>query len=77
MVRSSFTVFAPGLLSPHSEEGPNRRYYSDRLKGEGLKDILTFKQPNLTKHVTYRHKHPPPTDWLQFASDPRLDAVLG
>ena len=44
---------------------------------EGLKDILTFKQPNLTKHVTYRHKHPPPTEWLQFASDPMAGRSSG
>ena len=52
------------------EPGSNRRLLLDLLKGADLKDALSFKQPNLVKQVTYRDKYPPPSDWLQFASDP-------
>ena len=31
---------------------------------------LTFKQPDLLKHVTYKDKFAPPKSWDQFIQDP-------
>ena len=48
----------------------NRFLYLRLLQLTDSTDALTFKQPNLHKHITYKDKHPPPACWSQFLQDP-------
>ena len=63
-------VYGKGLEAIKQQQGSNRHYYTQLLQGNAGVDVLSFKQPNLLKHVTYRDKHPPPESWNQFILDP-------
>ena len=63
-------VYGKGRLSINNEEGSNRQLYTTLLHNHQLVDALTFKQPRLLRHVTYRDKNPPPTSWSPFVLDP-------
>ena len=63
-------VYGKGRLSIPTTEGNNRELYVRFLSTSDSKDVLTYKQSNLLKHITYRDKSPPPIDWLTFSSDP-------
>ena len=63
-------VYGKGRLSINNEEGSNRKLYTTLLHNHQLVDALTFKQPRLLRHVTYRDKTPPPSNWSLFVLDP-------
>ena len=63
-------VYGKGLEAIKHHQGSNRHYYTQLLQGNAGVDVLSFKQSNLLKHVTYRDKHPPPESWNQFILDP-------
>ena len=63
-------VYGKGPLSIDNNDTGNRFLYTQLLDHHALVDTLTFKQPNLLKHVTYRDKNPPPKTWSSFALDP-------
>ena len=63
-------VYGKGRLSILTTEGNNRELYLRFLSTSEAKDVLTYKQSNLLKHITYRDKSPPPLDWLTFSGDP-------
>ena len=58
-----------GHLYANTNPDSNRTLYTS-LKTQGAVDALTFKQPDLLKHVTYKHKFAPPKSWDQFIQDP-------
>ena len=63
-------VYGKGRLSIHNEEGSNRKLYTSLLQNHQMVDVLSFKQPRLLRHVTYRDKNPPPANWGAFVLDP-------
>ena len=54
----------------------NRNLFLDFLQGHESVDTITFKTPDLSKHVTYRDKTPPPQDWGAFILDPLAGSKL-
>ena len=63
-------IYGKGPLSIKNEEGSNRKFYTDLLSRLQFSDILTFKQPQLLRRITYRDKNPPPPNWSPFVLDP-------
>ena len=63
-------VYGLGKLHIRNEDGSNRQLYSSLLDQNDCVDALTFKQPNLFHHITYRDKNPPPKTWSSFVLDP-------
>ena len=63
-------IYGKGLLHIKNDEGSNRKLYTSLLDRLQLSDALTFKQPQLLRHVTYRDKNPPPPNWSPFVLDP-------
>ena len=63
-------VYGKGRLSINNEEGSSRKLYTTMLHNHQLVDALTFKQPRLLRHATYRDKTPPPSNWSPFVLDP-------
>ena len=63
-------IYGRGKEYIKNEEGSNRKYYSALLDDNDCVDVLTFKQPTLMKHITYRDKNPPPKSWASFVLDP-------
>ena len=53
-------VYGKGPLSIDNHDTGNRFLYTQFLDHHAFVDTLTFKQPNLLKHITYRDKNPPP-----------------
>ena len=63
-------IYGKGNTHIKNTTSSNRYLYTQLLHGNAATDILSFKQSNLLKHVTYRDKHPPPESWNQFILDP-------
>ena len=63
-------VYGKGRLHANTKPESNRTLYTQLLKGYSAVDALTYKQPNLLKHVTFRDKCAPPDSWDQFILDP-------
>ena len=63
-------VYGKGRLHTITKPESNRTLYTQLLKGYSAVDALTYKQPNLLKHVTFRDKCAPPDSWDQFILDP-------
>ena len=65
-------IYGKGKLAANTKTHSNRTFYTSLLKSLGFADALSFKQSNLTKHVTYRDKFSPPDNWDQFILDPLI-----
>ena len=63
-------IYGLGKLHIRHEDGSNRQLYTSLLDQNDCVDALTFKQPNLYNHITYRDKNPPPKTWSSFVLDP-------
>ena len=85
-ILEDFNVRLQGRLPEHNSIGPyvqgkgpryintsedsNRQFFVNFLRTTASRDVLSYKQPNLTKQVTYRDKHQPPVCWSQFLAEP-------
>ena len=63
-------ILGKGMEFAQRKLHDNRSLFLAFLKGQESVDTITFKTPDLTKHVTYRDKTPPPQDWGAFILDP-------
>ena len=63
-------ILGKGMEFAQRKLHDNRSLFLDFLRGQESVDTITFKTPDLTKHVTYRDKTPPPQDWGAFILDP-------
>ena len=63
-------ILGKGMEFAQRKLHDNRCLFLDFLKGQESVDTITFKTPDLIKHVTYRDKTPPPQDWGAFILDP-------
>ena len=62
-------VYGKGHLHANTHPDSNRSLHASLLKSQGAVDALTFKQPNLLQHVTYKDKLASPKSWDQFIQD--------
>ena len=62
-------ILGKGMEFAQRKLRDNRCLFLDFLKGQESVDTITFKTPDLTRHVTYRDKTPPPQDWGAFILD--------
>ena len=58
----------PQYINP--KPGSNRQLYLQLLRTIDGVDVMSFKQPDLKKQITYKDKHTPPLCWSQFVQDP-------
>ena len=63
-------VYGKGFLRANTREGSNRSLYTAVLKNFAAVDVMSFKQPDLKKQITYKDKFAPPKTWDQFILDP-------
>ena len=63
-------IYGKGYVHANSGEYSNRTLYTALLKNFAAVDVMTYKQPDLRKQITYKDKFAPPKSWDQFIQDP-------
>ena len=78
-------VYGKGPSFIDHSASSNRSLCRSFLQHQNLVEAASYKTPDLLKHITYRDKAAPPSDWSQFVLDPiplqqiytKLEARLG
>ena len=78
-------VYGKGPSFIDHSASSNRSLCRSFLQHQNLVEAASYKTPDLLKHITYRDKTAPPSDWSQFVLDPiplqqfytKLEARLG
>ncbi|OLQ13010.1 hypothetical protein AK812_SmicGene3016 [Symbiodinium microadriaticum] len=78
-------VYGKGPSFIDHSASSNRTLCRSFLQHQNMVEAASYKTPDLLKHITYRDKAAPPSDWSQFVLDPiplqqiytKLEARLG
>ena len=63
-------VYGKGPSFIDHSASSNRTLCRSFLHNQNLVEAASYKTPDLLKHITYRDKAAPPSDWSQFVLDP-------
>ena len=63
-------IYAKGYIHANTREHSNRSLHTALLKNFAAVDMMTLKQPDLRKQITYKDKFVPPKSWDQSIQNP-------